>query len=185
VLGSARIGRGDARWAEAHELGALLAERGFTVVTGGYGGLMAATSQGASEHGGHVIGLPMRGWEQLRPNPWNAELRWADGYGSRLDHLLRCGAIVGLPGGVGTLSEVSVTWAAAQTEVSPPPIVLLGDCWPPLIRAIGRRLVVDEGDLRLLRVVDTPKEAVEEVVLALRSAQTRARHASPLRRPRG
>ena len=166
VLGSARIEPPDPRWNMAHDLGSLLAEHGFAVVTGGYGGLMSAVGQGASERGGRVIGLPMRHWTSLEPNRWNAELRWTDGYGTRLDHILRCAGVVALPGGVGTLSEMSVAWAAAQTEPNPPSIVLLGDSWRPLIRAIAENLVVGHQDLALLRLVATPEEAVQAVTAA-------------------
>jgi uncharacterized protein (TIGR00730 family) len=161
VLGSARIEPPDPRWEMAHRLGGLLAVHGFAVVTGGYGGLMSAVGQGVSEGGGHVIGLPMRHWSELEPNRWNAELRWSEGYGTRLDHLLRCTGVVALPGGVGTLSEMAVIWAAAQTEASPPSIVLLGDSWPPLIKAIGEQLVVGPQDLKLLQVVASPEEAIQ------------------------
>lgn len=175
VLGSARIEQPDPRWDQARELGRLLAQRGFTVVTGGYGGLMSAVSQGVSEGGGRVVGLPMRHWDKLEPNRWNAELRWSDGYGARLDHLLRCDAVVALPGGVGTLSEVSVIWSAAQTEATPPAIVLLGDGWPPLIKAIGENLVVGPEDLKLLRIVTSP----EEVMRALAEPADRSTRPGP------
>jgi uncharacterized protein (TIGR00730 family) len=164
VLGSAHIEPPDRRWDEARELGALLARGGYTVVTGGYGGLMAAVSQGAHENGGKVIGLPMRHWGRLEPNVWNAELRWADSYGSRLEHLLTCRAVIALPGGVGTLSELSVAWAAAQTEANPPAIVALGDCWPPMIEAIAKNLVVGRADLSLVRLVANPAAAIEAVM---------------------
>jgi uncharacterized protein (TIGR00730 family) len=161
VLGSARIEKPDPRWDLAHRLGALLTQHGFAVVTGGYGGLMAAVGQGAHEGGGRVIGLPMRHWGNLEPNRWNGELRWSDGYGTRLDHLLRCTGVIALPGGVGTLSEMAVIWAAAQTEPDPPSIMLLGDSWPALIKAIAENLVVGPADLKLLRIVATPEEAVQ------------------------
>ena len=161
VLGSARIEPLDPRWDQARALGGLLAKGGFTVVTGGYGGLMSAVSQGVSEGGGRVVGLPMRHWDKLEPNRWNAELRWSDGYGTRLDHLLRCAAVIALPGGVGTLSEVSVIWAAAQTEATPLTIVLLGEGWPPLLEAFRSHLVVGPDDLKLLRIAATPEEAVQ------------------------
>jgi uncharacterized protein (TIGR00730 family) len=166
VLGSARIERPDPRWDLAHKLGTLIAQHGFAVVTGGYGGLMASVGQGAHESGGKVIGLPMRHWDNLEPNQWNAELRWSDGYGTRLEHLLRCSGVVALPGGVGTLSEMAVIWAAAQTEPNPPSIVLLGDSWPALIKAIGENLVVGPADLKLLRIVATPEEAVQALTAA-------------------
>jgi uncharacterized protein (TIGR00730 family) len=165
VLGSARIEQPDPRWELGRRMGGLLAEHGFAVVTGGYGGLMAAVSQGVHERGGRVIGLPMRHWDKLEPNRWNAELRWSDGYGTRLDHLLRCTGVIALPGGVGTLSEMAVIWAAAQTEANPPSIVLLGDVWPPLIAAIAANLVVGPADLELLHMVATPEEAIQALTV--------------------
>jgi uncharacterized protein (TIGR00725 family) len=175
VLGSARIESPDPRWDQARALGGLLAKGGFTVVTGGYGGLMSAVSQGVSEGGGRVVGLPMRHWDKLEPNRWNAELRWSEGYGARLDHILRCCAVVALPGGIGTLSEVSVVWAAAQTEATLLSIVLLGEGWPALIKAIGENLVVGPQDLSLLRMVTSP----EEVMRALTEPADRSRGSGP------
>jgi hypothetical protein len=151
----------------ARSLGGLLVQRGFAVVTGGYGGLMSAVGQGASEAGGHVIGLPIRHWQNLEPNRWNAELRWSDGYAARLSHLLHCAGVVVLPGGVGTLSEMSVVWAAAQTEPDPPTIVLLGAGWPPVIKTIREQLVVGPQDLELLRFAATPEGAVQALTIPI------------------
>jgi predicted Rossmann-fold nucleotide-binding protein len=138
---------------------------------------MSAVSQGVSEGGGRVVGLPMRHWDRLEPNRWNAELRWSDGYGARLDHLLRCAAVIALPGGVGTLSEVSVIWAAAQTEATPLTIVLLGEGWPPLLEAFRKHLVVGRDDLKLLRIATNPEEAV--------AALTASAESDPRPGPRG
>ena len=60
VIGSARIGPDDARHDDAVRLGAALADAGWTVMTGGYGGLMGATASGAAARGGTQSGLPMR-----------------------------------------------------------------------------------------------------------------------------
>ena len=155
MLGSARIGEGDPRWTEARRLGGLLAEAGWTVVTGGYGGLMAAVSRGAHERGGRVVGLPMRAWAAQRPNRWCHELRWAADYGARLGHLLRADAVVALDGGVGTLSEAAVVWAALQTEERAPALILVGEAWRRLLGAFAAQLVVDQRDLALPQVVPT------------------------------
>lgn len=167
VLGSARLGEDDARWEQARKLGGLLAGEGFAIVTGGYGGLMAAVSRGAHERGGSVIGLPMRHWSGVTPNQWNADLRWSTDYGTRINHLLHCQAIVALPGGIGTLSEMSTVWAAAQTEGRSLPLILLGDCWPPLLQAIRAHLVVDDRDLSLLRLSDSPEAVLHELQAGL------------------
>lgn len=167
VMGSARLTEKDAWWVRAHQLGVLLAEKGFIVVTGGYGGLMAAISRGAYEMGGRVIGLPMQHWTSIEPNRWNADLRWSSNYGTRLNHLLRCDGIIALPGGVGTLSEMAIVWAASQTEGRALPLVLLGDCWPPVIQSVRENLVVSDVDLNLLRFAASPEEAVQELQAGL------------------
>lgn len=169
VMGSARLMESDPWWERAELLGSLLATEGFAIVTGGYGGLMAAVSRGAHASGGHVIGLPMSAWKGLEPNQWNAELRWADGYATRLGHLLSCDAVIALPGGVGTLSEMAIVWASIQTEPEAPPLVLLGDCWPPVIATIRRHLVIDERDTSLLSFADTAEAAVVAVHTALQA----------------
>lgn len=163
VLGSARLTENDEWWARAHKLGTLLAAEGFVLVTGGYGGLMAAVSRGAHEMGGRVIGLPMQHWAGIEPNPWNADLRWSSNYGMRLNELLHCDAVIALPGGVGTLSEMAVVWAASQTEKRVLPLVLLGDCWPPVIQSMREHLVVSDVDLSLLRFAASPEEALREI----------------------
>ena len=167
VLGSARLTEKDAWWAHARKLGMLLAGESFVVVTGGYGGLMAAVSRGAHEKGGQVVGLPMQHWKGIEPNSWNAGLRWSDNYGTRINHILHCDAVIALLGGVGTLSEMTMVWAASQTEGRSLPLVLLGDCWPPVVAVIRENLVVSDIDLNLLRFAASPEEALREIQAGL------------------
>lgn len=165
VLGSARLSTADPAWAMADDLGARLARAGMTVVTGGYGGLMAAAAGGAARAGGRVVGLPMRAWTHLEPDPNLTELRWAANYAERLAHLLACRAVVALDGGVGTLSELAVVWAAAQTEPGAPVVVAVGGRWRNLLAGLARDLVVDAADVRLVQWAPDPAAAV---ALALR-----------------
>ena len=163
MLGSARIGPGDARHEDAVRLGGLLAGAGWTVITGGYGGLMAAIALGASGAGGRTVGLPMRGWEHLTPDPSCAELRWSVSYAERLAHLLAASVAIALPGGVGTLAEASAVWAAAQTEPGAAQLVLVGRAWRALMGAFATHLVVGEKDLALPVVVDDVDTVVPAV----------------------
>jgi uncharacterized protein (TIGR00730 family) len=167
VLGSARLTENDEWWAQAYKLGALLAKEGYVIVTGGYGGLMTAASRGAHEAGGRAIGLPMQHWTGIAPNPWNADLRWSSNYGTRLNYILRCDAVIALPGGVGTLSEMAIAWSANQTERRALPLVLLGDCWLQVIKAVRENLVVSDVDFNLLRFAASPEEAVRELQAGL------------------
>jgi predicted Rossmann-fold nucleotide-binding protein len=122
---------------------------------------MAAVSQGAREAGGHVVGLPMTAWTSLEPNEWNADLLWSGNYPERLGHLLGCEAVIALDGGVGTLSELTVAWAARQTEDDAPLIVALGERWERLLRALADDLVVSERDIDLVHLARTPKDVLE------------------------
>ncbi len=167
VMGSARLTEDDERWTLAHKLGGLLAEKGHVVVTGGYGGLMAAVSRGAHEKGGSVVGLPMQHWTGIAPNRWNATLRWSTDYGTRINHIIHCDAVIALPGGVGTLAELMIAWSASQTEGRALPLVLLGACWPPIIKAIRENLVVSDADIDLLRFTTSPEEALREIQMGL------------------
>jgi uncharacterized protein (TIGR00730 family) len=163
VLGSARIGPGDPRHEDAVRLGGLLAGAGWTIVTGGYGGLMAAVARGAAAAGGRTVGLPMRAWEHLTPDPSCAELRWSVSYAERLGHLLAARVAIALPGGVGTLAEASGVWAAAQTEPGAAQLVLVGPAWRALMDAFAEQLVVGAKDLELPVVADDVDAAIPAV----------------------
>lgn len=161
VLGSARLGPEDPRWHEARALGAALGARGWTVMTGGYGGLMAATAQGAAESGATVVGLPMTSWVGLEPSEYVSELRWSADYAERLTHILGADVVIALPGGIGTLAEATVVWSALQTEPGAARLVLYGAAWHRLVQDFGDQLVVGIEDLRLARVALDVEQAVE------------------------
>jgi uncharacterized protein (TIGR00725 family) len=173
VIGSARLGPPDPRCVLASQLGAAIGAKGWATMTGGYGGLMAITSQAAAEAGGRVIGLPMSGWTNLEPNQWNDELRWSDTYAERLAHLMAADIVVALDGGIGTLSEAAVVWAALQTEPGAADLVFLGEGWPPVLRSLASHLVVDDRDLALVTVCTDPQQVVAHVEQT-RSRQQRA-----------
>ena len=80
--------------------------------------------------------------------------------------------VVALPGGIGTLSEAAMVWAAAQTEADAAQLVLVGDAWRDVRDAIGAGLVVDEDDLALARCVATVDDVVEAVRQVLGGATT-------------
>ena len=76
VFGGSQTKEGDTAYVEARELGRLLAERGHTVLTGGYIGVMEAVSRGAREAGGHVIGVTcedIEAWRPIKANSWVME----------------------------------------------------------------------------------------------------------------
>ena len=163
VIGSARLTPPDPRCVLAEQTGAAIAAAGWTVMTGGYGGLMEVASRAAAEAGGTVIGLPMSGWAALTPNRWNHELRWSATYAERLAHLLAADAIIALDGGIGTLSEAAVAWAALQTESVAADLIFLGTGWPPVLRSLAEHLVIDERDLAHVTVCADPHQAIAHI----------------------
>lgn len=178
VVGSGRLKPGDPRHDDAIRLGGLLAGEGWTVVTGGYGGLMAAVAQGAAESGGRVVGLPMTVWPHLTPDANHAELRWSDDYAQRLAHLLGTRVAVALPGGIGTLAEASGVWEAAQTEPGAAQLVFVGKAWGRVLDVFATELVIDEGDTAIPIVVDD----VDDVIPAIKRL---LEHPSPLMKSHG
>lgn len=168
ILGSARITPDDPRYEAGVLVGRRLAESGFSVMTGGYGGSMEAVSRGAAEAGGEVIGLPVRRWPDLEPNRWITRRIWVDSFVGRLPVLASCVALVALDGGIGTLAEVAVTWADRQTDPNvTPPLILVGPAWRAILDAVEKHLVIGPRDLALARWIAGPEEVAPAVFDAL------------------
>jgi uncharacterized protein (TIGR00730 family) len=134
VFGGSAARPDEADWREAVSLGRRLAAAGFAVATGGYGGIMEAVSYGAAGAGGHVIGITcddIESWRTVQPNTWIREQIRVPRLRDRLVRLVEMGeALVAFPGGVGTLSEVALSWSMLQTgSLSPRPLVLVGEAW--------------------------------------------------------
>jgi uncharacterized protein (TIGR00730 family) len=134
VFGGSRPKEGEAAYAEAMELGRLLAQRGHTILTGGYIGTMEAASRGACESGGHVIGVTCEEIERWRPlgaNQWVKEERRKKTLMERLHTLIHeSEAAIALPGGAGTLAEISLMWNLMIVEsLHRRPLILVGPGW--------------------------------------------------------
>ena len=165
VYGGGRVEPTDPAYAEAESLGRLLAEAGYAVQTGGYAGTMEAASKGAKAAGGQVIGVTVGQFDRdgLRPNPYIDQIISFESLSERLLHLVKASdASIALPGGLGTLSEVALTWSLLQVaEVAPRPFILIGEQWGDLMRNFyGDGSYIREVDMHLWRVVRTPEQAV-------------------------
>jgi len=169
VFGSSAPQPGSVAFEEAQVVGRLLAEAGFVVATGGYSGTMTAVSQGAAEVDGHVIGVTCNQIERFRPlgpNQWVKEEIRYETLRERLLHLVtKSDGIIVLPGGIGTLSEMTLAWSFLQVgEVTAQPLVLLGPLWQQTIHAFYSPDYVREKDMRLLLFADSPETAVGHIV---------------------
>ena len=163
VVGSAQISEDDPRWHGAFDLGRRLADARWTVVTGGYRGLMAATSRGAKSVGGDTIGLPISSWTALAPDESHDELWWCENFAARAAHILSTRAVVVLDGGVGTLSELAMVWSTAQTEVSAPLLFLVGEIWHDLYPVLVGTLLVSADDAEVPVVVSSNGDVVRHL----------------------
>jgi uncharacterized protein (TIGR00730 family) len=148
--------------AEAEHLGQLLAEAGFTIICGGYGGTMEAASRGARQAGGQVIGVTMDLFSPgLTPNSWLTREERVKDFFPRLKKLTSADGFVVLQGGIGTLTEATLTWSLLQTgQLSSRPFVFVGDGWRRLFDAFRAETFMTERDFALATVVDSVDDAL-------------------------
>lgn len=162
IFGGAKCGDGDPEYAQARRVGELLAQSGFTICTGGYLGVMEAASRGARECGGRVLGIVMNQFKS-EPNRFLTDKVATPHFYERLQRLItRSVGFIAIRGGMGTVTELSLVWNKIQTKViEPRPLVLLGDCWRPVVEQWQRYLAVSDLDVAALDFALTPEEAVE------------------------
>lgn len=141
VFGASNPQPGEPDYEQAQRLGTLLAQAGYTVLTGGYMGTMEAVSRGAAEAGGHTIGVTceeIENWRNAKANPWVKEEWKKVTLKDRLHSLVEnCDAALALPGGIGTLAEITIMWSDLQVGIlSPRPLILIGPGWKTTFEAL-------------------------------------------------
>jgi len=140
IFGGASPKPGSAAYQQAYDFGRSLAQNGHTVINGGYVGTMEAVSRGANEAGGHVIGVTCTEIEHFRPvkaNQWVKEEISFTSLKDRIEELIRlCDAAFALPGGIGTLAEISLMWNQLLIGAQPEkPLILIGTGWKQTMEA--------------------------------------------------
>jgi uncharacterized protein (TIGR00725 family) len=161
IFGGSKCRESDPEYSEGLRVGELLAGAGFTICTGGYSGVMEAASRGAHERGGRVIGITMNQFKS-EPNCYLTEKIPSEHFYERLQRLItKSVGYIALRGGMGTVTEISLVWNKLQTRMlDPRPLVLLGDCWPPIVKEWQRNLAVTDTDVQLLDFAGTAEAAV-------------------------
>jgi uncharacterized protein (TIGR00730 family) len=167
VFGSARIHEDSEEYAQAREIGRLLAEAGFAVVTGGGPGVMEAANRGAREGGGLSVGFNIELPHEQHENPYlDIELTFKHFYARKTMFVKAAEGFVIFPGGFGTLDELFESLTLIQTgKVLHFPVVLFhSEYWRPLLDWTRGRLLADgmisPEDLELLEVTDDPHQVV-------------------------
>jgi uncharacterized protein (TIGR00730 family) len=173
ILGSARTPDDHPDYELARTTGRRLAEAGFTVITGGGPGAMAAANRGAQDAGVHSVGLRIDLPFEQDMNPWvDIPVDFHYFFTRKIMFVRYASAFVVLPGGFGTLDELFEALTLIQTrKVRYFPVVLMrSDYWAGLVdwmqeRMLGERKI-GAPDMALLQVTDDPDEVVEIVAAA-------------------
>jgi uncharacterized protein (TIGR00730 family) len=166
VYGSARFQEDHEFYLLAMEVGKVLAQKGFVVMTGGGPGIMEAANRGAREARGRSIGCNIKLPKEQHPNRYVDEWLEFKYFMVRKYMLAKYSyGFIAMPGGFGTLDELFEILTLIQTgKMKDFPVVLMGEeYWSPLRHLIEERLVnaktIDAEDVNTLYVTDSPQEA--------------------------
>ena len=168
IFGTGRARAGDATYQLAYEVGNLLAQAGFTIANGGYGGTMLASAKGAAEADGEVIGVTCSTFKNSTANKYVTREIVTTSLDERLDTLIKLGrGYVVLPGGTGTLLELAKVWELKNKGFlkADKPIILIGGFWKPLVDMIASD---DPDSSRYIKQADSPSEVVKLIIEKLK-----------------
>jgi hypothetical protein len=170
IYGSARLGADDKLYTDTEEIAYRLGQLGFSIVTGGGPGVMEAANKGALKAGVKSIGLNISLPEEQVGNAYTTKSITFDHFFTRKVMLVKYAvAFVILPGGLGTLDELTEVLTLMQTyKIKPFPVILFNsEFWEGLLEwlrsSVLYRKYVSESDFDLLRVLDNPDEVVEAI----------------------
>ena len=193
VFGSARSHPNDPYYIAGRKLGAVLANRGFAVITGGGPGIMEAVNRGCHEAGGLSVGCNIELPHEQSLNKYvdlGVEFRY---FFVRKNMFVKYArGFVIFPGGFGTLDELFESLTLAQTgKIEHFPIVLFGTpYWKGLLEWLKEHVLaagaIAPDDLKLMTLTDDPEEAAEMATrpLPVEVDEPREQTGEPKRDPR-
>lgn len=169
IFGPAECLAGERLFDDAERLGLLLAEAGFAIVTGGYDGVMEASSKGASQAGGSVIGITADVYyaKGREANPYlTREIRVKSATDRLMELLDLPDAWCAIGNSTGTLAEVAMAWDySTKGFIERKPLLLIGGSWAefttyvssegqfaPFLNLIEHSLTVEAAAERLIAI---------------------------------
>lgn len=168
IFGSARLQEDSYYYHQALKVGKMLADAGFSVITGGGSGIMEAANKGAKLGKGKSIGLNIHLPNEQQPNKYqDISLSFRYFFIRKLMFVKYAMAYVIFPGGFGTMDELFEALTLVQTgKIESFPIILFGtDYWKGLIDWMKNTLVpkgtIGREDFALFSMVDSPMEVCE------------------------
>jgi len=170
IYGSARTTTDSELYAQTQEIAYRLGKMGFSIITGGGPGIMEAANKGALEAGVKSVGLNIELPEEQVSNAYTTLSITFNHFFARKVMLAKyTSAFVIMPGGLGTLDELTEVLTLIQThKIKPFPVVLFkSEYWKGLLNWLQSSVLagdyISEEDLNLLRVCDETDELVEAV----------------------
>ena len=173
IFGSARTPEEHSDYKKARKLAALLADRGFGIITGGGPGIMEAANRGAHDVGGRSVGLNIELPHEQNPNEFSETQIFFRYFFVRLVMFMKySNAFVCMPGGFGTMHEFFNAMTLIQTgKAESFPVVLIGKSfWSPMEKWIAESLLkkkyskISPEDMNRFLITDSLKEAVDVIV---------------------
>lgn len=139
VFGSWRPAPGSPFYEHATECARSAAASGFTIVTGGYSGIMDAAAKGAAETGGRSLGfLCPEVSRDIKPSRYLTSDVMCDDYVSRVMRTLQtCDAFLFFPGRLGTAAELIFSLELVAKGIKRPPLLLWGSYWRALVSELA------------------------------------------------
>jgi uncharacterized protein (TIGR00730 family) len=171
IFGSARARPDDKYYQFAEELARELAKNCISVITGGGGGIMEAANKGAAEAGGKSVGLNIELPMEQKPNDYaNIRLSFRYFFCRKVMFVKYALAYIVLPGGFGTLDELSEAITLIQThKIKPFPVILVGkEFWGGFLDWITSTVLVEDrisaGDIEIIKQMDDIDQIVKTIV---------------------
>jgi uncharacterized protein (TIGR00730 family) len=170
MFGSARIGAGHPFYERAEEIARRLSDAGFAVISGGGPGIMEAANRGAHAGKSPSIGLNILLPHEQAGNAYqDVSFDFRYFFARKMMFVRFASAYVVMPGGYGTLDELSECLTLVQTGKSRRiPIILVGgEFWGGLVDWMRGSLVgtgmIGAKDLELLQIIEEPEAIVEAI----------------------
>jgi uncharacterized protein (TIGR00730 family) len=167
IFGSSKTKPQSTSYKNAVQVARMLVEAGFNVISGGGPGIMEAANKGAAETGGKSVGLHIELPSEQQPNDYaNVRLSFHYFFIRKVMFVKYAVAYVIMPGGFGTLDELFEALTLIQTNrIRSFPVILMDSgFWDGLQGWLKKTLIkektIQESDLDIFTVVDTPEEAV-------------------------
>ncbi|MDL2307588.1 TIGR00730 family Rossman fold protein [Desulfovibrio sp. OttesenSCG-928-C06] len=170
IFGSARSTEADPIYQTTRDIARRLGEAGYGIITGGGPGHMEAGNRGAMDAGAPSIGLHIHLPSEQSVNPYvttRCDFRYF--FVRKLMFVKYAVAYVVMPGGMGTVDELSEAFVLAQTKrIKPFPIILYDSSfWNGMMDWVRDVMVgrgyISEEELDLLTILDTPQEVVSYI----------------------